>query len=351
MYNIEKQETLYLQSEIQQLKKTLQRVKESYSYAEAKHYKDIVTEKEKEIKELYSQIMTHETTEQELIRDRSRFQEAKERLEDEIMELHLVLRQKGARIEEQAEALYKLDRSLLQFELTQKNLSESLTVVEDLNQKLSSHNDLLLIDNKNLVSKSEGMKAQIKSQKEHIKDLNRALSQSEETKKEILFNLISQTEELEKLTAERSHTLAALESSKEQLISAEKEKMQFVKDIFQQYEKTIEENDWWLSSQFADIDKRANEQEAKMEQFETIHSSRFSKQNKLINSKFKDVEDTFSHFIGEIDSLRETNEKLTRHIFEMKRMIDKQKSNQSQMTQNIPVETVYDHERTESKNN
>ncbi|MBH9965378.1 hypothetical protein [[Bacillus] enclensis] len=351
MYNIEKQETLYLQSEIQQLKKTLQRVKESYSYAEAKHYKDTLNDKEEEIKELYSQINTHKTTEHELIRDRSRFQEAKERLEEEILELHMLLRKKEATIDEQGEALNKLGKELLQYELSQKNLSASLTRVEDLNHKLSSHNEQLLNDNKNLVSKSDAMKAQIKSQKDHIKDLNKALSHSEETKKEILFNLISQTEELEKLTAERSHTLAALESSKEQLISAEKQNMQFVKEIFQQYEKTIEENEWWLSSQFADIDKRANEQEEKMEQLETVHASRMLKQNKMINSKFKDVEETFSHFLGEIDSLRETNEKLTRHLFEMKRMIDKQKRSKSQIIHNIPVESAYEHENTQSKNN
>jgi hypothetical protein len=340
MYHIENQEKHYLHSEINRLKKIIQKIKESHLYAEADYYKGVIQKKEQEIEDLYTQIKINETTEQELIMERNKFKEGKEKLEEEVLFLHHALHDKESLIETQGQHMKALEKGLLQLEFENNNLKQEMAQLEDLNMKLSSQNDQLLKDNKNLVTKSERLKSQTKSQKLHINDLNNALVNSEETKKEVFFNLLSKTEELEKLIAERTHMIQSLEDAKEQLIQAEKQKMQFIKDMLLQYQKTIEENEWWFSAQFADIDTRTQKQEERIDLIEYEHEVQFKEQNENILSRFKDVEGKFSDFISEIESIRDSNDKMSQNLFDLKRLVEHQKRTQMHIIQNRPKQPL-----------
>jgi chromosome segregation ATPase len=349
MYTIENQEKYYLQSQIHQLKNNIQKLKDSILFAEAKHYKGIIDKNEKEIEKLYSLIRLNDNTEKELILERNRFKEGKERMEREVLTLHQTLHDKDAVIELQTGLIHSLEKDLLKSELHNTRLASTLTQLEDLNKKLSSQNDQLMKDNKNLIIKSEGMKSQIKTQKIHISDLNNALATSENTKKEVFFDLLSKTEELEKLIAEREHTLQSLEEAKEQLIISEKDKMQYLRDMLDQYKKTIEENEWWFSTQFADIDHRTKKQEERLDSIEYEQEVQFTEQNKKIINQLEDVESKFMKFIEEIDCIRNSNQKMTDQLFELKHMVEKQKRSGTHIIQNRPVRTTSEHNAGQSK--
>jgi chromosome segregation ATPase len=332
------------------LKNYIQILKDSILFAEAKHYKGIIEEKEKEIEELNSLIRMSETTEQELILERNRFKEGKEIMEMEVLTLHQTLHDKEAVMETQAKMIHGLEKDILQIEMDNNNLESNLTQLEDINQKLSSQNEQLMKDNKNLIIKAEGMKSLIKSQKLHISDLNKALTQSEETKKEVFYALLSKTEELEKLIGEREYTLQSLEEAKEQLIQAEKQKMQYMRDMLNQYQQTIEENEWWFSAQFADIDNRTKKQEERLDSIEFEQEVQFSEQNKKIINRFEDVEGKFMKFIQEIDSIRVSNQQMTNQLFELKQLVEKQKRIGTHIIQNRPVRTTIEHNAAQPKN-
>ncbi|MCA1053592.1 hypothetical protein LCM10_01235 [Rossellomorea aquimaris] len=352
MYAIANQEKHYLQSEIHRLMKTIDDIKNSYSYAAATHYKEVIRKKDEEIEQLATQIRVNETTEQELVLERNRFKEGKEKTEAEILVLHDLLHEKEKRSEDQIHRINELEKELLQLKLEKQHLSQSLSETEESNRERAAQNDLLLKDNNQLINKAEGMKAQIKSQKAHINDLNRAVIESEKTKKEIIVLLTSKTEELERLVAERKHTITSLEHAKEQLIMAEKEKMEFIKNIIHQYEKTIEDNEWWFGAQFADIDKRSKEQEQKMERMEGEQEERYTKQQDEFFSKFQEVEEKFHQFIGEMDSLKQGNEEMTNQLFQLKHLMTKQKRDQKHYLQNLAVPSDFEEETAiQSKNN
>ncbi|MGR3763941.1 hypothetical protein [Rossellomorea sp. NS-SX7] len=346
MYTIENQEKHYLQSQIHQLKKTIKEIKESYLYTEAKHYKSIINEKEEVIKDLYTHIKMNESIEEELILERNRFKEANEKLEEEVLTLHQALHDKESVIETQSKEINTLEKDILQLEMENKNQVRSLSRLEDINIKLSSQNDQLLKDNRNLVTSSERLKSQIKSQKLHINDLNNALIQSEETKKGVFFDLVSKTEELEKLMAERKHAIQSLEEAKEQLIQSEKQKMQFIKDMLHQYQKTIEENEWWFSAQFADIDTRTKQQEERLDLIVHEHEVQFNEQNERILCKFEDVEGKFLEFIGEIESIKDSNDEMSQSLFDLKRLVENQKRIQTHIIQNRPKQALIENKNT-----
>ncbi|MEL3971249.1 hypothetical protein AAEO50_03065 [Rossellomorea oryzaecorticis] len=340
MYNIENQEKHYLHSEINRLKKIIRKIKESHLYAEADYYKGVIQKKEQEIEELYTHIKINQTTEHELIMERNKFREGKEKLEEEVLFLHSALHDREAHIETQGQHIKTLEKDLLQLEIENKNQIRDLSQLEDINGKLSFQNDQLLRDNKNLVANSERLKSENKSQKFHINDLSKALATSEESKKEVFFNLLSKTEELEKHIAERKHMIESLEDAKEQLIQAEKQKMQFIKDMLLQYQRTIEENEWWFSAQFADIDSRTQKQEERIDLIEYEHEIQFKEQNENILSRFEDVEGKFIDFISEIESIRDSNDKVSQNLFDLKRLIEHQKRTQTHIIQNRPKQPL-----------
>ncbi|WP_175989087.1 hypothetical protein [Bacillus sp. Marseille-Q1617] len=330
------------------MKKTIQKIKESHLYAEADYYKRVIQGKDEEIEDLYTQIRINETTEHDLILERNKFKEGKEKLEEEVMFLHRALRDKESLIVTQGDHIKTLEKDLLKFQLENNNQKAALSQLEDLNKELSAQNDQLLKDNKNLVVKSERLKTQNKSQKLHINDLNNALLKSEETKKEVFFDLLSKTEELERLIAERKHTIKSLEDAKERLIHSEKEKMKFIKDMLHQYQKKIEENEWWFSAQFADIDIRTKKQEERIDVIEYEKEHQFKEQNEKFLCRFQEVENTFSNFIGEVDSIRDSNDKMAQNLFDLKRLVENQKRIQTHIIQNRPKQPLIENKNYNS---
>ncbi|WRP08537.1 hypothetical protein U9J35_10380 [Rossellomorea aquimaris] len=427
MYHIENQEKLYFHSKIDELNQTIERLQESYLYAEVQHYKELFHLKLHQLERLNEEVEVNRVSEEELMKDRNRFKEGKEKLEYQVNELHHQLHFKENILIEKIETVNELEQKLLQTEMERKNLSVSLSLLEDevkilqdkliskeellleqgetireLEQKLvqteverknlalsmsrldeernslrqqlhqkesllqekaisinelekkllqsenelnalslslskleeshtksSTENETLLNENQTLLQLNQSLNTKVHSQQQHISDLNAALAHSEETKKEMFYSLISKTEELEKLMSERKHTLDSLEFAKNQLVEAEKQKMEYIKTFISDYQKQFEENEWWFSTQFADIDQRSKQQDERIEAVEQEQELRFIHQNEALMEKFEEVEQRFIEFIEEVDSIRDHNSIMTHNLFELKRLVENQKRSQT----------------------
>ncbi|MGM0851450.1 MAG: hypothetical protein ACQEWI_02385 [Bacillota bacterium] len=374
MYHIENQEKLYLHSKIDELNQTIERLQESYLYAEVQHYKERISSLLINLEKLNEEIEVNRVSEEELMKDRNGFKEGKEKLEVQVNALHHQLHNKEELLYEKVKTIHELEQRLLQienerknlsvsfskleeevvsirhklhnkedviqekvemikeFESTllkteaeRKNLSLSLSKLKESQHKSSTENSAIINENQTLLQLNHSLNTKIHSQQEHIADLNAALNHSEETKKEMFHSLISKTEELEKLMAERKHTLDSLQFAKDQLIESEKQKMDHIKTFIGQYQKHFEENEWWLSTQFADIDQRAKQQDERIEAVEQEQELHFMQQNEVLMEKFEDVEQRFVEFIEEVDSIRDHNSKMTNNLFELKRLVEHQK--------------------------
>jgi len=427
MYHIENQEKLYFHSKIDELNQTIERLQESYLYAEVQHYKELFTLKLHQLEDLNEELEVNRVSEEELMRDRNRFKEGKEKLEYQVNELHHQLHVKENILIEKVETVNELEQKLLRTEMERKNLSVSLSLLEDevktlqdkliskeeflleqgetvkelekklvqteverknlslsmsrldeerdslrqqlrhketlLQEKAISINELekklfqsenelnslslslskleeshnksstenvtLLNENQTLLQLIQSLNTKVHSQQQHISDINAALAHSEETKKEMFYSLISKTEELEKLLSERKHTLDSLQFAKDQLVEAEKQKMEYIKTFISEYQKQFEENEWWFSTQFADIDQRSKQQDERIEAVEQEQELHFIHQNEALMEKFKEVEQRFIEFIDEVDSIRDHNSIMTHNLFELKRLVENQKRSQT----------------------
>ncbi|MGE6753018.1 hypothetical protein ACQKFO_06195 [Rossellomorea sp. NPDC071047] len=427
MYHIENQEKIYFHSKIDELNQTIQRLQESHLYAEVQHYKELFNSKLHQIDHLNEELEVNRVSEEELMKDRNRFKERKEKLEYQVNELHHQLHIKENILIEKTENIHELKQKLLQIEMERKNLSVSLSLLEDqlkiLHDKLISkeefllekseminelekklvqtevdrnnlalsmsrldeerdslrqqlhkkedllqeksiinnelekkhlqsenelnnlslslskveeshnkstlENETLLKENQTLLQRNQSLNTKVHSQLQHISDLNAALAHSEETKKEMFYSLISKTEELEKLMSERKHTLDSLQFAKDQLVEAEKQKMEYIKTFISEYQKQFEENEWWFSTQFADIDQRSKQQDERIELVEQEQELHFIHQNEVLMEKFEEVEQRFIEFIEEVDSIRDHNSRMTHNLFELKRMVENQKRSQT----------------------
>ena len=378
MYHIENQEKLYFHSKIDELNLTIKRLQESHLYAEVQHYKQLSSKKTLQIERVSEELKVSLITEEELMKDRNRFREEKEKLERELHALHQKLHRKEELLLEKSDTINQTEQRLLRTENERNNLSGSLTGLEqvvknlrhdlhnkedallskiesihELEQKLlytenernnqsislsklkengdvlTSENNVLMKERQKLLQQVHSLNTKVDSQLQHISDLNSALAYSEETKKEMFYNLISKAEELEKLMSERKHTLDTLQLSKDRLIDGEKEKMNYIKTFISQYQKHFEENEWWLSSQFADIDQRSKQQDKRIEAVEHGQEIHFTRQNELLMNQFEEVEERFIAFLEEVDTIRDYNSKLTHNLFELKRLVENQKRSQT----------------------
>jgi DNA repair exonuclease SbcCD ATPase subunit len=329
MYAISDQEVLYLKSEIDNLNKTIRTLKSSYLYAENEYHKAELKKVQEELKLALLRIEENDTVERELIVDRNLFKEGKEKLESQVRVLHDALHGKEELLQQYQVTKNELEQEILSNGLEQRQLSQKITELEKTQQELFSKNQELLEENILHLRNLDSLNSELQSKKLHISDLNSALAHSEDTKKEMFYNLISKTEELEKVMSERKHTLDSLQFAKDQLIEAEKQKMEYLKTFISQYQKHFEENEWWLSSQFADIDQRTKQQDERIEAVEQEQEIHFTLQNEVLEGKFEQVEQKFLDFITEVDSIRDYNSTLTHNLLELKRLVESQKRSQT----------------------
>jgi chromosome segregation ATPase len=378
MYHIENQEKLYFLSKIDELNQTIERLQESHLYAEVQHYKELFISNLHQLEHLNEELEINRVSEEELIKDRNRFKEWKEKLENQVNDLHHQQHIKENILIEKTEKIHELEQKLVQTEVERKNLdlsmsrldkerdsllqqlhekenllqdksitinelekkllqsenelntlSLSLSKLEESHTKSSTENETLLKENQTLLQRNQSLNTKVLSQQQHISDLNAALAHSEETKKEMFYSLISKTEELEKLMSERKHALDSLQFAKDQLVEAEKQKMEYIKTFISEYQKQFEENEWWFSTQFADIDQRSKQQDERIEAVEQEQELNFIHQNEVLMEKFEEVEQRFIEFIEEVDSIRDQNSRMTHNLFELKRMVENQKRSQT----------------------
>jgi DNA repair exonuclease SbcCD ATPase subunit len=329
MYTISDQEVLYLKSEIYNLNKTIRTLKSSYLYAENEYHKDQLRKVREELTLACRSIDENETVERELIKDRNLFKEGKEKLESQVRALHDALHGKEELLQQHQVTKNDLQQELLSIELEKKQLTQKISEIKKNQQDLFNKNQSLVEENILHLRKIDSLNSELQSKKLHISDLNSALALSEDTKKELFYNLMTKTEELEKVMSERKHALDSLQFAKNQLIEAEKQKMEYIKTFISQYQKHFEENEWWLSSQFADIDQRTKLQDERIEAVEQEQEIHFTIQNDVLEGKFKQVEQRFLDFLTEVDSIREYNSTLTHSLLELKRMVESQKRSQN----------------------
>ncbi|MGG1630657.1 hypothetical protein [Rossellomorea sp. NRS-1567] len=251
------------------------------------------------------------------------------RLDEERDSLRQQLHHKETLLQEKAISINELEKKLFQSENELNSLSLSLSKLEESHNKSSTENVTLLNENQTLLQLNQSLNTKVHSQQQHISDINAALAHSEETKKEMFYSLISKTEELEKLMSERKHTLDSLQFAKDQLVEAEKQKMEYIKTFISEYQKQFEENEWWFSTQFADIDQRSKQQDERIEAVEQEQELHFIHQNEALMEKFKEVEQRFIEFIEEVDSIRDHNSIMTHNLFELKRLVENQKRSQT----------------------
>ncbi|MGG4169880.1 hypothetical protein [Rossellomorea vietnamensis] len=318
-----------MKSEIENLNKTIRTLKSSYLYAENEYHKEQLQKAQEELTLAYRRIDENETVERELIKDRNLFKEGKEKLESQVSALHDALHGKDELLQQSQVSKNDLQQELLSIKLEKKQISQRITEIEKDQQDLFSKNQSLLEENILHLRKIDSLNSELQGKKLHISDLNSALVHSEDTKKEIFFTLIAKTEELEKALSERKHTLDSLQLAKEHLIQAEKQKMEYIKTFISQYQKHFEENEWWLSSQFADIDQRTKLQDERIDAVEQEQEIHFTLQNEVLEGKFAQVEQKFVDFLEEVDSIREYNLTLTHSLLELKRLVESQKRSQS----------------------
>ena len=318
-----------MKSEIENLNKTIRTLKSSYLYAENEYHKEQLQKVQEELTQAYCRIDENETVERELVKDRNLFKEGKEKLENQVRALHDALHGKDELLQQSQVTKNDLQQELLSNNLQKEQLSQKLTELEQNQHELFSKNQSLMEENILHLRKIDSLNSELKGKKLHISDLNTALAHSEDTKKEIFINLITKTEELEKVMSERKHTLDSLQLAKEHLIEAEKQKMEYIKTFITQYQKHFEENEWWLSSQFADIDQRTKLQDERIDAVEQEQDSHFTLQNEVLEGKFEQVEQKFVEFLEEVDSIREYNLTLTHSLLELKRLVESQKRSQS----------------------
>ncbi|MCA1059070.1 hypothetical protein LCL96_08990 [Rossellomorea aquimaris] len=329
MYTTTDQEVLYLKSEIENLNKKIRTLKSSYLYAENEYHKDQLQMVKEELTLAHHRINENDTVERELIVDRNLFKEGKEKLEDQVRALHDAIHVKEELLQQHLVAKNELQQELLANKLTQRQQSQKISELEKDQKELFSKKEAVSEENILHLRKIDSLNSELQGKKLHISDLNSALAHSEGTKKEIFYNLISKTEELEKVMSERKHTLDSLQFAKDQLIEAEKQKLEYIKTFISQYQKHFEENEWWLSSQFADIDQRTKQQDERIEAVEQDQEIHFTLQNEVLKEKFEQVEQRFLNFISEVDSIREYNSTLTHNLLELKRLVESQKRSQT----------------------
>ncbi|MCR8848742.1 hypothetical protein NQ095_10020 [Rossellomorea sp. SC111] len=318
-----------MKSEIENLNKTIRTLKSSYLFAENEYHKEQLQKVQEELTLADRRINENETVERELIKDRNLFKEGKEKLEGQVRALHDALHGKDELLQQSQATKHDLQQELLSNNLEKEQLSQKITELEKNQHELFSKNQSLLEENILHLRKIDSLNSELQGKKLHISDLNTALAHSEDTKKEVFFNLIVKTEELEKVMSERKHTLDSLQLAKEHLIEAEKQKMEYIKTFITQYQKHFEENEWWLSSQFADIDQRTKLQDERIDAVEQEQEIHFTLQNEVLEGKFEQVEQKFLDFLEEVDSIREYNVTLTHSLLELKRLVESQKRSQS----------------------
>ncbi|MGM0750509.1 MAG: hypothetical protein ACQET6_01195 [Bacillota bacterium] len=339
LYNISDQESFFLLSEINNLKQTIKKLKTGYLYAENEHLKEEISQKNRELELAYEQIKVNDVYETELLKDRNSLTEAKEKIESELKNANKIIMHNGAHIQTLENEKKELEKFLLIEKHKIKEVRKQLEEIQTERYSLKESENVLLCEidtlNADLVKKDRiiySLENEIAIKDTHLQELNRALSHSEETKKDLFQDLLTKAEKLEGLSVERDQLMLRFEEAKQKLMESEKMKVDYFERMIEAVQQQIEENEWWLTNQFADIDRSSKKQEEKMDSLELIMNDSFekvlSKKDNMLNELEK-FDSQLSHIIQQMNTLYQTESSIFHGIDSLKTLIDSNKNQDS----------------------
>ncbi|WP_341357874.1 hypothetical protein [Rossellomorea sp. y25] len=336
LYNISNQESFFLLSEINNLKQTIKKLKDGYLYAENEHLREEISHKNHELELAYEQIKVNDLHEIELLKDRNTLTEANEKVESELKNANQIIINNGAHIQTLESEKKELEQSLLKEKYKFNEVRKQLEEIQAERISLKESNNVLLreIDtlHSGLVERDRmiySFENEIAIKDTHLQELNQALSQSEETKKDLFQELLTKAEKLEGLSVERDQLMLRFEESKQKLMESEKMKVDYFEKMIVTVQQQIEENEWWLTNQFADIDRSSKKQEEKMDSLESVMNDSFervlSKKDNMLNELEK-FDFQLSHIIQQMNTLYQTESSIFHGIDSLRTMIDSNKT-------------------------
>jgi chromosome segregation ATPase len=346
-YTIYQQDTIFLKSELMRYKKLVEELQGRYL-----HQKNVSLQAENDLLQdkllnAQEQLKINEEFEEELLKEKNILLDTQYRLELKLQKQQDELYDKSLKINSIIDNKHEVDQELLLCQNEIDSLKKELEQQDDQLLQMKENMELQQLEMKKLSTTkkqleqqlnieniaNEKLKTDVQSKKAHLKDLKDALELSEETKRELLDQLLEKSQNLESLLSERKYLHEKFNHAKQQLIEAEKMKVDFFWEIIEAYKKQFEENEWWLSNQFADIDRTTKQQEKKLEVIEKDQQNsinNFKDYKEKVLKGFQDVDEKFSHFVEQLDSIRDHNHKMSHNLFEIKEFVEKQKRSQAQ---------------------
>ncbi|WP_064093636.1 coiled-coil domain-containing protein [Rossellomorea aquimaris] len=331
LYHLDNQELIYMKSQLQTYEKRIHKLKRSSLFAENEYLRNELLQTSTELKQMVEHIQIQDSLEEDLIKDRNTFREKYEEAEGELKlatskmydhqkQINLVEQAKNEVAQELSNV--KIEKKQVEKEL--RLLKKECNKLKKENKDLAETNDIFSEqDHKNQLTIS-ALKAEVNTLQKNVKDLKNTLYQSEETKKEIFRDLLIKAEKLEGILVERKSLIERFNEAKKQLIQAEKMKKEFFLEIISSYKRQLEEQDAWLSGQFADIDRVANDHNHKLNTLTKEQKNASDEINEYVettSSKFEHVEEKLSYFLNELSELHEHQNTLTDKLASIKEIV------------------------------
>ena len=331
LYHLENQELIYMKSLLQTYEKRIHNLKRSSLFAENEYLRNELLHTSTQLKQMVEQIQVQETLEEDLIKDRNTFREKYEQAEDELKRATSKMYNHQKQIHLVEHAKNEVEQELTGIKIEKKQVEKDLRLLKKEYNKLKKENKDLVEandtlseqDHKNQLSIT-ALKAEVNTLQKNVKDMKNTLYQSEETKKEIFRDLLIKAEKLEGILVERKSLIERFDEAKKQLIQAEKMKKEFFLEIISSYKRQLEEQDAWLSGQFADIDRVANDHGHKLNALTKEQKNASDEINEYVeitSSKFEHVEEKLSYFLNELSELHEHQNNLTDKLASIKEIV------------------------------
>lgn len=328
------QDVIYLRGQLKEKETTIRKLQSSYLFNENIYYKEQISRLNHEIMDLSEHIHSQDQFQNELLIQRNEMMEKRD-----LAELYYKDIQYQFNKEVKQNKLYISD--INQKEKIVHELTIQVRQLQEKNEELQkeellykSENKKITEQNKELTKKNEALLSEIKAKNAHLKDLNRTLSKAEIYNKDIVEKLINKTAKLEGIFSEKEQLIIRLNEAKQELENAERVKLEFFKEVINSYKAQLEDHTWWISQQFADIDRSVSQQK---EELDNISRDQEETSEKLLNveKQFQNstqlVEEKFNLLIMELDELTTCQEDISLTMTGLQKYINKQEERKNEL--------------------
>ncbi len=315
----------------------IQRLQDSYLYSENKYLLEQLEKVKAEKEVLVEQLRIQEQLEEELIFERNRINEQRELVEVYYKDTQYNLNKEKEQNKEYLQELNSKEQQILEITMKSKQLHEQAEMLQKQNLILQEENQQLKERNKELSIQNEALQTEASAKNSHLNDLNRTLTNSEAFKKDVVEKLVAKAAKLEGILVEKEQLLTRLHEAKEQLSQAEKVKLEFFKEVVNSYKAQLEDHEWWLSQQFADIDRTVSNQREKIEQISLEQDTSYNQLKKFqqeFQNSYDHVEEKFQVFLLELDGLKAFQKDIGMTVSELKDFVSVQNSRKRELKYN-----------------